>query len=73
MLQKSVMHVQSCCFAYKTYCYFDVLVAIASLDLKVPNENQIVGVASRRGRISVNHNARFLTFSLVWYFRFCLR
>ena len=55
------MHVQSCCFAYKTYCYFDVLVAIVSLDLKFPNENQIVGVASRRGRISANHNARFPT------------
>ena len=47
---------QSCCFAYKTYCYFEVLVAIVSLDLKFSNENQIVGVASRRGRISVNHN-----------------
>ena len=22
------MHVQSCCFAYKTYCFFDVLVAV---------------------------------------------
>ena len=27
-VQKSVMHVQSCCFAYKTYCFFDVLVAV---------------------------------------------
>ena len=26
--QKSVMHLQSCCFAYKTYCFFDVLVAV---------------------------------------------
>ena len=25
---KSVMHVQSCCLAYKTYCVFDVLVAV---------------------------------------------
>ena len=55
------MHVQSCCFAYKTYCYFDVLVAIVSLDFKFPYENQIVGVASRRGRISANRNARFPT------------
>ena len=30
------MHVRSCCFAYKTYCFFDVLVAVASLDRKVP-------------------------------------
>ena len=27
-VQKSVMHVQSCCFAYKTYCFFDVLFAV---------------------------------------------
>ena len=38
--KKSEMQVQSCCFAYKTYCYFDVLVAIVSLDLKFPYENQ---------------------------------
>ena len=34
------MHVQSCCFAYKTYCYFDVLVAIESLDLKFRYESR---------------------------------
>ena len=22
------MHVQSCCFGYETYCFFDVLVAV---------------------------------------------
>ena len=22
------MHVQSCCFAYKTYCFFDVIVLV---------------------------------------------
>ena len=27
-VQKGVMHVQSCCFTYKTYCLFDVLVAV---------------------------------------------
>ena len=32
---KSVMHVQCCCFGYKTYCFFDVLVAVALL--KLPN------------------------------------
>ena len=40
-VQKSVMHVRSCCFANKTYCFFffffDVLVAVALLDLKVPS------------------------------------
>ena len=30
---KSVMHVQSCCFAYKTYCFVEVLVAVLSLDI----------------------------------------
>ena len=38
--QESVMHVQSCCFAYYTYSFFCffffyVLIAVASLDLKV--------------------------------------
>ena len=29
-VQKSVMHVQSsCCFAFSTYCFFDVLVVVA--------------------------------------------
>ena len=28
-VQKSVMHVQSCCFASSTYCFFDVLVVVA--------------------------------------------
>ena len=27
-VQKSVMHVQSCCFAYQTYCFFDILATI---------------------------------------------
>ena len=27
---------QSCCFAHQPYCFYDVLVAVASLDLKVP-------------------------------------
>ena len=26
-IQKSVMHVRSCCIPYLTYCFFDVLVA----------------------------------------------
>ena len=36
-VQKRATHVQSCCFAYETYCcyFFDVLVAVASLDLKI--------------------------------------
>ena len=28
MYNKSVVHVQSCCFANKTPCFFDVLVAV---------------------------------------------
>ena len=27
-MYKSVIYVQNCCFAYKTYCVFDVLVAV---------------------------------------------
>ena len=27
-VQKSVIHVQSCCFAYSTYCFFDLLIAV---------------------------------------------
>ena len=34
---KSVMHVQSCCFAHKTYCFFLTFsLPSGSLDLKVP-------------------------------------
>ena len=28
-VQKSMLHVQSCCFANQTYCLFDVLTALA--------------------------------------------
>ena len=36
-VQKSVMHMQSCCFAYKTYCFFFTFsLPSASLDLEVP-------------------------------------
>jgi len=32
MHQKSVLHVQSCCFANHTHCFFeDVLIAIADV------------------------------------------
>ena len=33
------MHVQSCSFAYKTYCFLTFSSPSASLDLKVPNGN----------------------------------
>ena len=29
MYKKSAMHVQSCCFANHTYCFFAVLVTVA--------------------------------------------
>ena len=35
-VQKSVMHVQSCCFANQTYCFFAVLVAVAAVVVKAP-------------------------------------
>ena len=36
MYKKSVMHVQSCCFADQTYCFFDVLVDVAVVVAKAP-------------------------------------
>ena len=30
-VQKSVVHVQSCCFAYSTYCFFDVLLVVVAV------------------------------------------
>ena len=36
---KSVMHLQRCCFGYKTYCSFDVLVAVAVALLKLPSRD----------------------------------
>ena len=37
----SVMHVQSCCFAYKTDCFLTFSLPSASLDLKVPNRKKL--------------------------------
>ena len=34
--QKTVMQVQSCCFAYQTHCFIDVLVAVL---FQVPNDS----------------------------------
>ena len=35
-VQKSVMHVQSCCIAHQAYCFFDVLAAVAVVVAKAP-------------------------------------
>ena len=35
-VQKSVMHVQSCCFANLTYCFFALLVAVAVVVAEAP-------------------------------------
>ena len=35
-VQKSVMHVQSCCFANWTYCFFAVVVAVGVVVVKAP-------------------------------------
>ena len=51
------MDVQSCYFAYQTYCFLDLLVSVASLDLKVPN---ILGSFSNRTGTSVDDGARKL-------------
>ena len=37
IVQKGVIHVQYCCFAFQTYCSYDVLLVVRlSSDLKVP-------------------------------------
>ena len=38
-VQKSVMHVQSCCFAYYTYCSFRSSRCRRFVESKVPNNN----------------------------------
>ena len=48
------MHVQSCCFGYKTYCFFDVLVAVAVALLKPPF-------------VVVAHDAQVLNISFVFW------
>ena len=35
--KKSVVHVQTCCFANKTYCFLTFSLPSARLDLKLPN------------------------------------
>ena len=46
------MHVQSCCFGHKTYCFFDFLVAVAVALLKLPN------VISNSSSHPDDHNSR---------------
>ena len=48
MYKKSVMQVQSCCFAYKTYCFLTFSSPYASLDLKVPKKIETTTVAATR-------------------------
>ena len=31
-----MLHVQSCCFAFQTYCFFEVLAPVAVVAAKVP-------------------------------------
>ena len=35
-VQKSMMYVQTCCFAWQIYCFYDVLVAAAVVVVKLP-------------------------------------
>ena len=50
------MHVQSCCFGYNTYCFFNVLVAVAVALLKlpialyVPSPKAVNGVMNRENK-----------------------
>ena len=34
--KKSMLHVQSCCFADQTYCFLDLLVAVTVVIAKAP-------------------------------------
>ena len=36
MYKKGMLHVQSCCFAYETYDFFNVLVAVTVVAAKAP-------------------------------------
>lgn len=36
---RSVLHVQNCCFAYQTCCFFDVLLVVAVVVAKAPYWN----------------------------------
>ena len=51
------MHVQSCCFAYKTYCFLTFSLPSASLDLKVPNRH--FAIRWRDSNENVKNNNRF--------------
>ena len=71
MYKKSVMHVQSCSFAYKTYCFLTFSSPSASLDLKVPTNRELTQRRERRQRERQNQQnnnfacaSRFLYISL---------
>ena len=65
------MHVQSCCFGSQTYCFFDVLVAVAVVVAKAPGYLSIysmkrahawkVIVSNHRGRGSTVFSLTTLT------------
>ena len=60
------MLVQSCCFAFEIYCFFDVLVAVASLDLKVPvNINKVKGSAMDNEKEEISSFPSLLALSLL--------
>ena len=52
------MHVQSCCFAYKTYCFLSFSLPSASLDFKFPNGKHL-DVAQRSPQIKFDSVFRF--------------
>ena len=61
-----MMLVQSCCFAFEIYCFFDVLVAVASLDLKVPvNINKVKGSARDNEKEEISSFPSLLALSLL--------
>ena len=60
------MLVQSCCFAFEIFFFFDVLVAVASLDLKVPiNINKVKGSAMDNEKEEISSFPSLLALSLL--------
>ena len=68
-VQKGVMHVQSCCFGYETYCFLTFSSPSASLDLTVPTEKFLTRSSPRLGiwnSLSFNLKSLILLPGIMW-------
>ena len=57
-----MLHVQNCCFAYQTYCFFDVPLVVAVVVAKAPYWN-----LEKEGRLGPKLKKR--TLNLKWNFQ----